>query len=207
MKDRRVEANPVDPAIYGTQARKIELEERNVFLQFAMIVRIMDERQDGWELTPGLVRMFHRLAVRGIYRCAGQYRKGGVAIRGSPHKPLGWAYVDGLVAEMCDKVNESDDWSPVKTAAYLLWRLSWIHPFSGGNGRTSRAVCHLVLCKRLGFLLPGKPTIAEQIDANWARYQAALEDADAASKDGVTDVSQMETLLEEFLQVQLSEPD
>ncbi len=56
-----------------------------------------------------------------------------------------------------------------------MWRLNWIHPFTDGNGRTSRAVSYLVLCIRLQMLLPGKLTIPEQIEQNRTPYYKALE--------------------------------
>ena len=52
---------------------------------------------------------------------------------------------------------------PIHLAAYTMWRVNWIHPFAGGNGRTSRAVSNLVLCARLGYRLPGTLTVPEQI--------------------------------------------
>ena len=85
-----------------------------------------------------------------------------------------------------------------------MWKVNWIHPFSGGNGRTSRAVSYLVLCARLGYQLPGTDTIPEQIVSNREPYYQALDAADAASASGVVDVSVMEQLLADMLANQLS---
>ncbi|HET9282483.1 MAG TPA: Fic family protein [Candidatus Angelobacter sp.] len=52
--------------------------------------------------------------------------------------------------------------SAIHLAAYVIWRLNWIHPFADGNGRTSRALSYLVLCTRLGERLPGTVTIPDQ---------------------------------------------
>jgi Fic family protein len=82
--------------------------------------------------------------------------------------------------------------------------LNWIHPFSGGNGRTSRAISYLVLCARLGYRLVGTETIPEQIVANRQPYYSALDAADAAYADGRIDVTAMEELLGQMLAVQLS---
>jgi Fic family protein len=108
------------------------------------------------------------------------------------------------VEEMCEYVNENWGKSALHLAAYLMWRLNWIHPFSGGNGRTSRAVSYLVLCARLGHRLPGTNTIPEQIVANRQPYYAALDAADAAWANGGVDVSVMEAVLGDMLAVQLS---
>jgi Fic family protein len=85
-----------------------------------------------------------------------------------------------------------------------VWRLNWIHPFTDGNGRTSRAVSYLVLCVRLGYPLPGTNTIPEQIAADKRAYYDALEAADEVLKrDGRVDVTKLEKLLEAYLSAQL----
>jgi Fic family protein len=85
-----------------------------------------------------------------------------------------------------------------------LWKLNWIHPFAGGNGRTARAVALLALCVRLGFVPPGRPTMAEYIDANRGRYLEALRDADSAWQTGVVDLGMMAARLTNMLEEQLS---
>lgn len=109
-----------------------------------------------------------------------------------------------LVEQLCDYLN--DNWtkfSPLHLAAYTLWRMNWIHPFVDGNGRTSRAVSYLVLCVRLGYVLPGTTTIPEQISRNKDPYYKALEAADSAQAAGKPDLAEMEGLLESLLAAQL----
>lgn len=84
-----------------------------------------------------------------------------------------------------------------------MWRVNWIHPFFGGNGRTARAVSYLVLCARLGFVLPGNPTVPELIVQDRAPYYEALRQADEADKQGRLDVSAMEELMDNLLARQL----
>jgi Fic family protein len=84
-----------------------------------------------------------------------------------------------------------------------MWRINWIHPFAGGNGRTSRATSYLALCVRLGYRLPGTVTIPEQIVAKRQPYYEALDAADAAWAGGMLDVSEMEKLIAGQLAVQL----
>lgn len=105
---------------------------------------------------------------------------------------------------MCDYVNGNWGKSPLHLAAYVMWRLNWIHPFSGGNGRTSRAISYLVLCARLGYRLVGTKTIPEQIVASRQPHYSALDAADAAYVDGKIDVTAMEGLLGQMRAVQLS---
>ena len=145
-----------------------------------------------------------REALRGISAYAGNFRPAGVAIEGSKHEPVGAHLVPELVEDMCDYVN--DNWeraSPIHLAAYIMWRLNWIHPFSDGNGRTSRTLSYVVMCCRLQAILPGHPTIPEQIVSNRNPYFDALDAADAACKEGTLDLSAMENLLGGMLAVQL----
>ncbi len=93
--------------------------------------------------------------------------------------------------------------SPIHLAAYVMWRLNWIHPFADGNGRTSRIVSYVVLSVRLGYVLPGTPAIPDQIVENRTPYFDALDAADAANSRGQLDVSKMEHLLEGLLAKQL----
>jgi len=85
-----------------------------------------------------------------------------------------------------------------------MWRLNWIHPFTDGNGRTSRAASYLVLCVKTGYLLPGKLTIPEQISQERTPYYQALEAADQSlAMAGSVDLTAMEMLLSSLLARQL----
>jgi len=146
----------------------------------------------------------HRRALEGISNFAGIFRPGAIEIHGSKHTPPGAHLVPELVEGMCDYINEN--WakaSPLHLASCTLWKMNWIHPFVDGNGRTSRAVSYLVLCVRLGYVLPGTLTIPEQISRNKTPYYEALEAADKANAAGKMDLSEMEKLLEALLANQL----
>jgi Fic family protein len=117
---------------------------------------------------------------------------------------VGAHLVPGEIEEMCDYINEK--WagnSPLHLAAYALWKLNWIHPFTDGNGRTARALSYLLLCARLGYRLPGKSTIPEQIAADKTPYYKALEAADKEWADKKVDLSFLEKLLADLLANQL----
>jgi Fic family protein len=136
---------------------------------------------------------------------AGVHRPAGVTIQGSKHQPPDAFRVPELLEELCDYVN--DNWetaSPIHLASYVMWRLNWIHPFTDGNGRTSRAVSYLVVCVKLGYRLPGSKTIPDLIVENKTPYYEALEAADQASSKGVLDLSALETLLGSRLASQLA---
>jgi Fic/DOC family len=85
----------------------------------------------------------------------------------------------------------------------LLWKLNWIHPFADGNGRTARAVSYAVMSIKLDGMLPGTPTIPEQISANKGPYYDALEKADGAFERGRIDVAELEAMLSSMLSRQL----
>lgn len=88
-------------------------------------------------------------------------------------------------------------------ASYLIWRINWIHPFFGGNGRTARAVSYLIPCAKLGFALPGTKTIPELIGESRKRYIDALQTADAAWEERRLGLVPMEDLMSELLAQQL----
>lgn len=165
----------------------------------------MEEASQGFTLRPSIIQRLQRLAIKDIYTCAGNFRTGPVFIKGTTHQPPDPETVSEHVEEMCDYVNNKwAESSPMHLAAFLMWKLNWIHPFSGGNGRTSRAISYLVLCAKLGYNLPGTVTIPDQIVSNREPYYQALDAADAAWAAGTMDVSVMEKLLAEMLANQLS---
>jgi Fic family protein len=113
--------------------------------------------------------------------------------------------VPELVEDLCDYVNANwDSRTAVHLASYVMWRLNWIHPFADGNGRTSRTASYMILCVKIGYLLPGKKTIPDQISSHKEPYYKALEAADLAwLEHQEVDLSMMEDLLTERLATQL----
>jgi Fic family protein len=126
-----------------------------------------------------------------------------VLLEGAAHQPPPHEKVLGLVDEMCRYVNGNWDATPVHLSSYLMWRMNWIHPFYGGNGRTARAVSYLILCARLGFVLPGAKTIPDLIREEPTPYYEALISADTAWSQGKMDLSAMEGLISGLLAAQL----
>jgi Fic family protein len=121
----------------------------------------------------------NRCAIDGLDAYAGNFRPGAVAINKSEHQPPEHIQVPTFVDDLCEYVN--DNWmtaTAVHLASMVMWRLNWIHPFTDGNGRTSRATSYLVLCAHSRVLLAGSETIPEQIVENRSPYYDALEDAD-----------------------------
>jgi Fic family protein len=206
-RDRR-DSRALEPELISDPQEKATAEARNGFRQYdAAIAAIQTALERGsFRLRPSLILGLQREALAGISSYAGNYRPGGVAIEGSNHEPVGAHLVPELVEDMCDYVN--DRWSessPIHLASYVMWRLNWIHPFADGNGRTSRIVSYVVLSVRAGSILPGIPTIPDQIVDNRKPYFDALDAADVAFREGKIDVSKMEDLLAALLAHQLTQ--
>jgi Fic family protein len=183
------------------------LEVKNGLKQFQVVVEIIEqylEPERPFKFRPSHLQTLQRVALLGLSGYAGNWRPAGIAIEGSKHAPPDAFRVPELIEELCDYVN--DKWhekSPLHLASYVMWKLNWIHPFTDGNGRTSRAASYLILCLRLGYLLPGKLTIPEQIAANKTPYYKALEAADIAWSQGTIDLNAMKELLGSMLAAQL----
>ncbi|WP_281168476.1 Fic family protein [Desulfovirgula thermocuniculi] len=125
----------------------------------------------GVPLTEGLVREVHRLVLKSTFPGeAGRYRRGGVRIAGSRHVPPAAGDVPSLVREMAEEYAGRAGEHPVLRAAWLHWRLAWIHPFADGNGRTARLLMNFSLM-RDGY----PPAVIRKEDR--LRYLDALEAA------------------------------
>lgn len=192
--------------IYYDQAEKLRLESRNGVIQAEYIFFRAQNWTPGQTVTPSLLLKIQELAVNQIYRCAGHFRDGRVTLDGAKHEPPDHTLVVPLVEEMCEHINTNWDKDPAtRLSAYAMWRLNWIHPFFGGNGRTARAFSYLVLCLRLGFAPPTEEkNIPELIAADRVPYYTALRSADAAWARGQLDVSAMEELISALLARQLA---
>jgi Fic family protein len=185
---------------------RAKLEVENGFRQLDHVNRTIDEALRAtkpFKLRPSLIQTLNRIAVERIAGLPGALRPFEMEITNSRHKPPEAADVPALLEELCDYVNENWDKSAWHLASYVMWRLNWIHPFEDGNGRTSRAISYLILCVRLGQILPGKKTIPDQIAADKKPYYRALEAADAAFDQGRLDFSEMEKVLKSALAAQL----
>ena len=157
-----------------------------------------------FSLRVSILLQLHRTALEGISSFAGNFRPAGIEIGGSSHQPIGAYLVPAAVEELCDYINERwDSASALHLSAYVLWRLNWIHPFTDGNGRTSRASSYLVLCLKVGYPIYSPNSVPEQIAQNKRPYYDALEKADEAWRKGVVDVSELEALLDSLLARQL----
>jgi Fic family protein len=138
------------------------------------------------EIRESHVLELQAIAVEGIYPCAGQYRdaRSNVYISDSSHKPPEAALIQGFVREMIDRVNDGGT-PALERAAYALWRLNWIHPFRGGNGRTSRCIAYAILCMDVGSMIPGVPSLPTLIYDKRDEYLIALRAVDQSLREAI----------------------
>ena len=190
-----------DPELYA------RIQERNLLRQYDLLTNCVEigfakdiEAFDKYTLWA-----LNGVAVANIAQFGGRYREQPVYI--GQHIPPHFDRVPHLMDQCISMVHEN--WTniehPAYLAAYVLWRLNWIHPFVEGNGRTARAACYYLLCMKQGALLPGTKIVPERIRENRQPYYEALRVADEKWNEGQLDVSQLADYLEALLEAQLSE--
>jgi Fic family protein len=186
--------------------REAENGIRQFDLALDIIRTFVKDRDRPFKLRSSTILQLHQAALDGLHPLAGTWRNTAVKIGGSAHQPPEAFLVSDEVQNLCEYVNDS--WpkaTAVHLAAYVLWKLNWIHPFADGNGRTARAVMYVVLSIKLDGLLPGAPTIPEQIAGNKKPYYDALEAADKQLvASGQIDVTDLEQMLDAMLSHQLA---
>ena len=157
-------------------------------------------------LSQTVIKAINYHAIACLHPYAGEYRPCPVIV--GDYEPPDHYRVAALMDDFVDQVNRYWDTvsNEVYLAAYVLWRLNWIHPFINGNGRTARASCYFVMCLKMGGWLPGKSILPELLrqPQHKQRYVAALRHADRTSQTGEADLSSMCNLLLELLDQQLS---
>ena len=201
------QSQAVQPSLIDDPIEEARKESENAIAQIDRVLDMVDDVTRGsrpFRCRPSLMLDLHRIAMEGLSAYAGGYRPGHVEIGGSKHTPPGAHLVPSLIEEMCDYVEANfEAREAIHLCAYIMWRLNWIHPFTDGNGRTSRAFSYYVLCCKVGYRLSGNNTVPEQIAGNKQPYYDALEAADIQYEQGQTDLSSLEKLLDECIAAQL----
>lgn len=195
-----------DSPLLCSESDKARLENENAVDQIDLIAHLVNVYEVG-ELRESHVLELHKLAIQNIYPCGGQYRsaRDHVIITNSPHVVPEPAIVPTLVRDAIRWINESSR-SPLEKAAFALWRFNWIHPFRGGNGRTSRALAYLIVCMSERSMFPGEPVMPDLIYDRRDEYIATLRTVDASAREETSDpdFSAMATFLREVLTTQLA---
>ena len=154
-------------------------------------------------LSAEVIKALNFHAITCLHTSAGAYRPCLVTV--GTHQPPDHYRVAALMDDFINVVNRSwevtDD---VVLAAFVLWRLNWIHPFINGNGRTARAACYFALCLKAGRWLPGTTILPELIVRERTRYVHALQQVDSSASAGALDLAPLHTLLAELVAEQLN---
>lgn len=129
----------------------------------------------GDEITTDLLLEIHRRLLQGsrLEQYGGHYRDVQNWIGGSSYNPCSAAYVPPppdrvatLMTDLCTFSNE-DGLPAVAQAAIAHAQFETIHPFVDGNGRTGRALVHLIL-RRRGLALRVLPPVSLVL-ATWSQ--------------------------------------
>lgn len=207
MSDSERHSIAAQPSLISDPIEEAKQESANALAQFDQVLQLIDEvTRDGraFRLRTSMILGLHRTALDGLSEYAGNFRPADVAIGQCKHVPPKAHLVPGLIEEMCDYVQDNfEKAKALHLCAYVMWRLNWIHPFTDGNGRTSRALSYFVLCAKTGYQLPGHVTVPEQIAADKQPYYDALENADDHWLAGSLNLSALEELLDSCLAEQL----
>jgi Fic family protein len=106
--------------------------------------------RDRAPVSERLIRQLHQLVVRETEAAdAGTYRTGSVLIAGAAHIPPEAVDVPRQMGELIQWLGANTRrLHPVELAARFHHRLTAIHPFVDGNGRTARLAMNLLLMHR-----------------------------------------------------------
>ncbi|CAN5614832.1 Fic family protein [soil metagenome] len=146
----------------------------------AMELAIHDAAQAESFATKGILAIHRILMEGGANReIAGRIRTSQNWIGGNSYNPCGAdfvppppEYVPGLLGDLCAAVND-DSLSPLMAAALVHAQFETIHPFDDGNGRTGRALIHVVL-RRRGAAPAYVPPISVVLAVQREQYIAGL---------------------------------
>lgn len=163
----------------------------------------------GLQIDHNFVCELNRYATHYISPQPGQYRRH-YNVKVGDHKPSEWFLVYEEMQEFLDVLyREWNNWDELKIAAYAIWGVNHIHPFADGNGRTARALCYFVLCRKLGNWLRGRVAFIELIkEKQHDRYCKILQGMHDAKTDGMlTDLDEMTAFLNEMILAQIATAD
>jgi Fic family protein len=139
--------------------------------------------ESGEPVTEALVREIHKRLVKGVRgdkALPGQYRKGqNFVVNSSTGKviytPPVAAEVPGLMRDLVTWLSTEHGINPVLESGIAQFQLVHVHPFSDGNGRTSRLLSTLCLYRK-GYDFKRLFTISEYYDRDRGAFYKALQD-------------------------------
>lgn len=146
----------------------------------AMVLAVDDAAQTERFGESEITAIHQRLMESAPHRhVAGRVRTQQNWIGGNDYNPCGADFVppppqevSRLLADLCDAIND-DTLPPLVQAALVHAQFETIHPFDDGNGRTGRALVHVVL-RRRGIAPRFLPPVSVIFAAAKDRYIAGL---------------------------------
>jgi Fic family protein len=125
-----------------------------------------------------IILEIHKIILKNIDDVeAGNYRNKNVMIIGVFHLPSSAVKVSRLMGEFVEWYYENETkMSVVELAAWIHYKLVYIHPFIDGNGRTARLLMNLILLQR-GY----PPAVILNVDRK--KYYKVLREADCGKYD------------------------
>lgn len=122
--------------------------------------------------SENLIRSLNQIVQQNIDKdWAGKYRNSGVIIGGAKYRPPEAVAVPNLMRKMMEWYSVNRKLHPVELASIIHHKLTNIHPFFDGNGRTSRLLMNIIL------LQAGFPLVVV-LKSDRQRYYATLSEAD-----------------------------
>ena len=156
---------------------------------------------DGQEITVDVIRETHRRLLEGtrFEEYGGHLRTEQNWIGGSSFNPCSAAFVppppemvDDLLVDLCNFCND-DSLPPVAQAAIAHAQFETIDPFVDGNGRTGRALLHLILRRRgtAPRILPPVSLVLATWSADYiARLDGTRYEGDVDSEESRAGINQ-----------------
>ena len=151
---------------------------------------VSDYLESGGPITEGLIREIHKRLVEGVRggsAAPGAYREiqnyvVNSATREIIYTPPPAHDVPILMAELVHWLNRHHDAHPVLASGIAQFQLVHIHPFLDGNGRTSRLLSTLCLC-RAGYDFKRLFTISEYYDRDRRLFYKAIQSVRESGMD------------------------
>lgn len=130
------------------------------------------------ELDERIILEIHKIILKSISDIdAGHYRNANVMIMGAVHLPPPAIKVPKLMTEFIEwYYGSKSKLSVAELAAWIHYKMVYIHPFIDGNGRTARLLMNLILIQN-GY----PPTVILNIDRR--KYYRVLKEADRGRYD------------------------
>ena len=159
---------------------KDEIEAKSLAHATDYLYKLIDGREP---LTKRTISELHGLIMKDIPGInAGQFRLENVRIKESDHVPPIFSDVDSHIDEMFQWMNRmAHKHSPLVMGSILHHWMTWIHPFSDGNGRVSRMFLNFFLLQK------GYPEVIIKI-SDRDKYYNSLINGDKGNVNDLIDL-------------------